>query len=440
MTSEEILERASQRLGIHNPNDMQKATAGLTVPLRLLLLAPTGSGKTLAFAIPFLKALNPAYEGIKGIVLAPTRELVLQIFECIRALAHPEYKTVAFYGGHDMRTEVNALEGRPDIVIATPGRLLDHLRRHHLDIYQVSTLAIDEYDKALELGFRDEMGAICSGMKKLKTLILTSATKAVEIPEFLDTEKLKTLDFLDGETAQAPELDIFKVKSADTDKLETLVALLKDLGPDRSIVFLNHREAAERVYSRLVSQGFSAGLYHGGLEQADREKALILFDNRTNNILVSTDLGSRGLDIENVADIIHYHLPPTTENWTHRNGRTARSGAKGNVYVIESDVDKVPDFVHTDEDYIPAGTSVPFKSGTGTLYFNAGKKEKISKGDVVGFLIKKGALPANEIGRIDVKDHGTFVAVPKTKMKSLIDTLSAFKLKNVRVRISPVKK
>lgn len=441
MTSDEIFARAASRLGIEKPNEIQNATAGLKVPLRLLLLAPTGSGKTLAFAVPFLRSLpSDANGNILGIIMAPTRELVLQIFDCIRMLATPEYKATACYGGHDMRTEVNELAGKPAIVVATPGRLLDHLHRGHLSLSSCRTLAIDEYDKALELGFRDEMKAIANKIRSLNTLILTSATKSVEIPDFLDTESLVALDFLHDSEVPVPGTIRYRVKSTDKDKLDSLIALLKDLGSEQSIVFVNHRDAAERIYANLSREGFPVGLYHGGLEQADREQALLLFANGTTRTLVTTDLASRGLDIEDIGSVIHYHIPPTTENWTHRNGRTARMGSEGSVYVIESESDKMPEYVITDKDYVPEGTSKIRESQTGTLYLNAGKKEKISKGDIAGFLMKKGGLEADEVGRIDVKDHCAYVAVPRDKMRRTVENLAPHKLKNTRVRVSQIKK
>ncbi len=436
-----ITHNIKSRLGIAELNDMQKAAAAEKLPATLLMLAPTGSGKTLAFALPFLRSLRHPDGKVQGLVLAPSRELVLQIFNIIRPIA-TDYKTVAFYGGHAMSEEVNSLSVTPDIIIATPGRLLDHIQRGQLSLYDVSTLVVDEYDKCLELGFHDEMRRISGRLKSLRTVILTSATKLSELPEFLDMSALKTLDFTKGKTDTAvPKLDIKRVESPARDKIDTLEALLRTVASSdtKTLVFVNHRESAERVFNLLKKAGFPAGLYHGGLEQLDRERALLMFNNGSTPIHVSTDLGARGLDIADVKSVIHYHLPLTAENWTHRNGRTGRMGAEGDVYVIVSEADNVPEFVTTDHDYMPPTDGEIPESKWTTLHLNAGKKEKISRGDIAGFLIQKGGLGKDEVGVIDVKDHSSYVAVPRGKARDTIKALEPYKIKNTRVRITQVR-
>lgn len=434
----ELRKRIAQRMGIENLNAMQEAMEQQKLPGKMLLTAPTGSGKTLAFAIPFLKAMPAPGGGIRGVVIAPTRELVLQVFEVLRVLAAPEYKTVALYGGHSVAEEQGSLAGNPDIAVATPGRLLDHLRRGHLSVHDVRTLVLDEYDKSLELGFHDEMHAIVGRMKKLSTLILTSATAGCEIPDFIDADGLTVLDF---SQEGKPGIEIMKVASASADKIDTLELLLRDLQPRKTMVFVNHREAAERVFSHLEKDGFPVALYHGGLEQNMREQALALFENGSATVLVCTDLAARGLDIEGVDAVVHYHLPPTPENWTHRNGRTARMGATGQAYVIVSDADKLPEYVQWQSNYTPESTAdTPVGRATlRTLHFNLGKKDKISRGDIAGFLIAKGGLTPSETGKITLRDHEAYVAVPAEKARDTIKALQPHKIKGQRVRITQVK-
>lgn len=435
-----LKEKIAAKLGITELNEMQLRTSEIKSGSRSLLLAPTGSGKTLAFTIPFLKSLPKPCGEACGVVMAPTRELVLQIYEVVRSLATPEYKTVALYGGHDMRTEVASLGGSPDIIVATPGRLLDHLHRGHLSLFGVKALVLDEYDKSLELGFHDEMRAITGRMRSLSTLILTSATAAAELPDFIDVSGLKRYDFL-AQGAGKPEIEVFRVASADKDKLESLDELLRRLQGEKSIVFLNHRDAAERVYQYLKGRRFPVGLYHGGLEQQDRERALVLFENGTTPVLVSTDLASRGLDISGVDNVIHYHLSPTAESNTHRNGRTARMGASGRAYYIISSADKPADFIPEGRPYEPQGSAPEevHRSETATLFLNAGKKEKISRGDIAGFLMQKGGLGRDEVGKIDVRDHFSYVAVPAAKSRSTVEALAPHKIKNTRVRVTQLK-
>lgn len=428
------------RLGIAELNDMQKAAAVEKLPATLLMLAPTGSGKTLAFALPFLRSLHGPDGKVQGLVLAPSRELVLQIFNIIRPIA-TGHKTVALYGGHTMNVEASSLSVTPDIIIATPGRLLDHIRRGQLSLSDASALVIDEYDKCLELGFHDEMRRIAGRLKSLRTVILTSATKLNGLPGFLDMSALKTLDFTKGNTdTAAPKLDIKRVESPSRDKIDILESLLRTVASSdtKTLVFVNHRESAERVFKLLKTAGFPIGMYHGGLEQPDRERALLMFNNGSTPILVSTDLGARGLDIADVKSIIHYHLPLTSENWIHRNGRTGRMGSEGDVYVIVSEADSVPDFVKTGHNYMPPYDGVIPEPKWSTLHINAGKKEKISRGDIAGFLIQKGGLGKDEVGVIDVKDHSSYVAVPRGKARDTIKVLEPYKIKNTRVRITQV--
>lgn len=439
MTASELRQRAADRLGITQLNAMQQTMAAQPTPGRMLLLAPTGAGKTLAFALPLLTSL-PAPQGSPcALVIAPTRELVVQTFETLRTLAAPDYKCAAFYGGHSMQSETASLSGNPDIIVATPGRALDHLRRGGLSLHQVRSLVLDEYDKSLELGFHREMKSIVGRLHNLETLILTSATKAAALPDFIDAGGLKTLDFFGKDTTVTPDIEVTAVESADTDKLDTLAALLKHIG-GRTLVFVNHREAAERVASSLAERGLHPGLYHGALEQADRERALILFGNGTTPTLVATDLAARGLDIDAVDNVVHYHLPVSAEAWTHRNGRTGRQGATGRAIVLLNDKDRIPPFVEIPkrqriEDLRADATPAPVV----TLYINAGRKDKISRGDVAGFILANTDLPPSELGRIDLRDHAAFAAVPAQRAREVIEALKPYKLKNTRVRVSQIK-
>ena len=326
MDNRTILERLAQRHRIEKLNPMQQQMAA-TDATRIVLLSPTGSGKTVAFAIRLLRSLSPSTGSVQAVVMAPSRELVIQIADVIRPLAQG-LKTVAFYGGHAMADEVNSMKVVPDIIVATPGRLLDHLRRGTVMLADVSALVLDEYDKSLELGFHDEMKRIVKQMRHLSLIILTSATPLAEMPGFLSFARPETFDFTASKPAGG-HVQFVRVDSPERDKLSTLEALLRSLPNDRALVFVNHRESAERVYNELSRAGFPVGLYHGGLEQRERKLAVDLLDNGTTPVLIATDLGARGLDIDNVQYVIHYHLPLTVESWTHRNGRTARMGADG---------------------------------------------------------------------------------------------------------------
>ena len=436
MKLQEILSNISSKTHVEQLNPMQQRMSGIAVRGTYTLLAPTGSGKTLAFAIPLLKSIGPSSGHVQAVIIAPSRELVLQIAEVVRPIA-AGLKSVAFYGGHSMQEEVASLAVTPDVVVATPGRLLDHLKRGQLDLSTVSTLVLDEYDKALELGFADEMKRVCRRFTGLRMVILTSATPLAAVPDYLPS--MATTEIIDFSAEDTPRrrMQVVRVISMSRDKLQTLEDLLGALPNGRVIVFANHRESVERIYSALKAKRFPVGIYHGGLDQNDRENAIVRLANGSTPILVSTDLGARGLDIPELSAVVHYHLPVSAEAWTHRNGRTARQRAEGEVYVITSESDNLPEFITTDRDYYPSGKSIdPIRANTATLFFNVGRKEKISRGDIVGFLIAKGGLEAGEIGQIVLRDHAALVAVPLDKARKVLSMVAPEKIKNTRAKIS----
>ncbi len=435
MTENRILEAVGKRLGIESLNPLQLAVNASTAS-RLIILAPTGSGKTIAFTLAMLRDIDSHHTGVKAVVIAPSRELVTQIADVVRQAALP-MKTLALYGGHNFVDERNSLSVTPDIIIATPGRLLDHINRGTLGVLEPEVIVLDEYDKALELGFHDEMRRVVRRLGHPRRTILTSATPLVATPDFVDLTGAETVDFSD--TTQ-PDISVARVLSPERDKFETLVKLLEALPDGKTIVFVNHRESAERVYNSLRRKGFPAALYHGGLDQSERERALIMADNGSAPILVATDLASRGLDLDSVRSIIHYHMPVSAEAWTHRNGRTARAGASGDVYVITAPDEKMPDYIIVDrESDISKPSDQRIRASRTTLYIDAGKKEKISRGDIAGYLIAAGNLAPEAIGRITVKDHASYTAVDRNVAGTLLEAVKGRKLKHRRVRVSVVK-
>lgn len=435
MKLDDILHNINTRLKIESLNPMQEKVVNSGAK-NIILLSPTGTGKTVAFVASMLKSLKSPSPDVKGVVIAPSRELVMQIYRVVKEVA-VGYKCVALYGGHSVVDEKNSLSPVPDIIVATPGRLLDHITRGHVDLYTAKVLVLDEYDKSLELGFHDEMRKVIRTMPNLSRIILTSATELSEIPEFIKIKSPETFDFLDGGKDVRTRMAVVQVESPVKDKVDTLIDLLQSLPNGKAIVFVNHRESAARVYEHLKKAGLPVGLYHGALDQNDREKAVDLLNNGTTPILVSTDLGARGLDIDAVQSIIHYHMPLNEDTWTHRNGRTARVDATGTVYVLTSESDSIPEYVVFDRPYFPSGHSDnPIKATAVTLYFNMGKKEKVSRGDIAGYLIKQGGLEAGEVGKIIVKDHSALAAIPVEKKKEVLKNISDQKLKGKKVRVS----
>ncbi|MDE6534762.1 MAG: DEAD/DEAH box helicase [Muribaculaceae bacterium] len=435
MEKKDIIKNARERLNVEQLTSMQSKMTDLPRSVRsVTLIAPTGSGKTLAFALPLLQRVNPeADRGVQAVVLAPARELALQITKVLSTLA-PGVRINALYGGHSMLEEKRSLEAKtPEIIVATPGRLLDHLQRRNVDLRSVKTLVLDEYDKSLELGFSDDMRRLVSAMRNVKQLILTSATRLKEMPEFINLKDNLELDF--SSEAVKPDLELFNVRSGEADKLPTLKALLLRLPHERTMVFVNHRESAERVFQYVKKGGFPCILYHGALDQQQRETAVDLFTNGTTPIMIATDLAARGLDIPAVGSVIHYHLPVGAEVGTHRNGRAARMGATGNVYyIIGPNEEPIAEATMWE----PTAPAVSWTPELATLFFHAGKKEKLSKGDIVGALTKICGLSGDSIGQIALHDHRALVAVPRDIADKIVEIMAKNRIKGHKIRVTQV--
>jgi superfamily II DNA/RNA helicase len=427
-----------QNLQIEKLNEMQQAAiAASEKPNDIILLSSTGSGKTIAFLLPILQRLDKK-DSTQALIVVPSRELALQIEGVFKKMG-TGFKVTSCYGGHKREIEENNLIQPPALIIGTPGRLGDHLRRGNIKPDTIETLVLDEFDKSLELGFQDEVAFIVETLKSVQKRILTSATEAKEIPAFIQLNDPVRLNFLTDEIKEA--LAVKVVKSDDKDKVETLLRLICYLGNRSTIVFCNHREAVERTSDFLAGKGIVNVFYHGALEQPEREAALAKFRNGTSNILVTTDLASRGLDVPNIRYIIHFHLPATQETYTHRNGRTARMDASGTAILLLGPDEKLPEFVTEDAEEIllPESVQLPEKPKWSTLFIAAGKKDKVNKVDIVGFLANKGNLKKEDIGLIEVKDFFSFAAIRKTKVSQVLVSIKDEKMKNQKVKIDVAK-
>ncbi len=430
------------RLGILELNEMQQKTIeAVTEKNEILLLSKTGSGKTLAFLLPVLNSLDPAIKNVQALIMVPSRELALQIESVLKQM-HTGFKITACYGGHKREIEENNLVQPPAIIIGTAGRMADHLRRNNFTTNHIKFLVLDEFDKSLELGFLEEMKFILESLPAVEKRMLTSATNEAEIPAFVKMDNHTTLNFLAADdTTDNENLRINTLLSDDVDKLQTLLQLICYCNNTSTIVFCNHRDAVERTSEFLADQGIVNVFYHGGMEQLDREVALTKFRNTTSDILVTTDLASRGLDIANIRNIVHYHLPHTEAEFTHRNGRTARMHTTGNVYVIYSEDEKLPAYISDEatEFVLPEKLNLPEKPKWSTLFFDAGKKDKINKMDIVGFLSHVCHLKKDEIGLIEVKDFTAFAAVRKSKIGNVVEIAKDQRIKNKKVKIAVAK-
>jgi superfamily II DNA/RNA helicase len=429
-----MIKKALENLKITALNEMQNAAINADAKSDLILLSPTGSGKTLGFLLPVLKSLHADVNLVQVLILVPSRELALQIEQVFRTIASG-FKVNCCYGGHSTKIEKNNLSQPPAVLIGTPGRIAHHLRQESFSTEAIHTLVLDEFDKSLEFGFQTDMTIIIRQLEHLGRRILTSATRMKEIPDFTGVTNPVQLDYLRNKS-NTPDIKLKAVMSEAADRLDTLFSLICKIGNKATLVFCNHRDAVERISELLWDRGIIHDIFHGGMEQEDRERALLKFRNGSHRLLITTDLASRGLDIPEIEYIIHYQLPHNEEAFTHRNGRTARMHAKGTAYLILSEDEKQDYLKQKPEiEELPENLSLPEITPWATLYIAAGKKDKINKVDIVGLLLKKAELPKDDLGLIEVLDNTSYAAVKRTQIEKLVDRLKGEKIKNKKVKI-----
>jgi ATP-independent RNA helicase DbpA len=429
-----MIDRILKNLKIAALNEMQRAAIDSVVKRDTVILSPTGSGKTLAFLIPLLTRLDKTKKGIQALILVPSRELGLQIEQVFKSMG-TGFKVNCFYGGHPVRTEKNNLTEAPSLLIGTPGRLAYHIRHGNIEAEGIHTIVLDEFDKALEFGFEEDMAFIINKLGNVQRRVLTSATTMGEIPAFTGLKDPAEINFL-KDVNSIPRLKVKSVISEAPDKLKTLFSLICMIGNRSALVFCNHREAVDRISGLLGDMGLDHGVFHGGMEQEDREKALLKFRNGSYRLLITTDLASRGLDIPEIEYVIHYQLPHNEEAFLHRNGRTARMHSGGTVYVILTENEK-PSFLGDDieAETLPEQDTIPENTGWATVYIGAGRKDKVNKIDVAGLLMKKGKLEKDELGLIEIQDFASYAGVSRTKIDSMLKLLKNEKIKNKKIKI-----
>lgn len=430
-SQKEILDK----LGIEALNSMQEdALLGIEHSAEIVLLSATGTGKTLAFLLPILQKIDPNNPEVQSLILVPSRELAIQIEQVLRDMGSG-FKVNAVYGGRPIAKDKEELKHPPAIVIGTPGRLNDHLRRGTFSSRNIKFLVLDEFDKSLEVGFEEDMKEIIQSLPKPDKIVLTSATQGVEIPDFVGVKNPLYIDYL-GDTK--PKLEVKTIISPSKDKLETLFHTICHLGNQPGIVFCNFKDSIDRVSNFLDSKNIAHGCFHGGMEQTDRERVLIKFRNGTIQLIIATDLAARGLDIPEIKFIIHYHLPLKKEEFIHRNGRTARMHREGSAYLIKWWEEVLPDFIKNSEIQTIEDKAIPEKPDWTTVFVSGGRRDKISKSDIAGLFSKQGKLGQGELGLIELKQDCAFVAVKSSKLSQLLTFVDNVKLKNKKVRVKEV--
>jgi superfamily II DNA/RNA helicase len=422
------------KLNIHALNPMQEeAVSVIETTTNTIILSPTGTGKTLAFLLPLLKSLNPESKELQALILVPSRELAIQIEQVIRSMGSG-YKVNAVYGGRAMSKDKIEIKHTPAILIGTPGRILDHFNSNRFSKASIKILILDEFDKSLEDGFEEEMKAIIGQISSINKRILTSATQAVKVPGFVRLDKPYIIDYLKEKTVS--KLAIKTVVSPDKNKLKTLLELVQYIGNESGIIFCNLRDSINEVSRFLKRNKISHVCFSGGMEQKDRERALIKFRNGTSQLLIATDLAARGIDVPEMKYIIHYELPRHEEEFIHRNGRTARVNAKGIAYILKWESQLLPEFIKNVKG-INISKKAPHKPQFWeTLFISGGRKDKISKGDIAGLFFKQGGINNDQLGTIELKQDCAFVAIPLTLADELVEKLNNTRLKKKKVRVT----
>jgi len=423
------------KLNIYELNPMQEeAIKVIKENTNVILLSPTGTGKTLAFSLPLINSLDPTSKEIQALILVPSRELAIQIEQVIRSMGSG-YKVNAVYGGRPISKDKIELKHTPAILIGTPGRVADHFSNDRFSKNNIKTIILDEFDKSLEVGFEYEMRGIINELPSINKRILTSATQGVEIPDFVRLDSPETINYLGKSVSK---LKVKTVISPAKNKLNTLLYLLNHIGNHQGIIFCNLKDSIQKVSSFLESKNMSHGCFNGGMEQKDRERSLIKFRNGTNQILIATDLAARGIDIPEMKYIIHFQLPLSKEEFTHRNGRTARVSSKGNAYVLKWKEERLPEFIGTPPVEDISKQSIRKPVFWETLFISGGRKDKISKGDIAGMFFKLGKLTKDQLGIIELKQDCAFVAVPASMVDHLVENLNNTRLKKKKVRVTRI--
>ncbi len=424
-------------LGIPALNALQEtALPAIQNHPNVVLLAPTGSGKTLAYLLPVLSQLQADVAGVQCLILSPTRELAIQI-ERVWQKMSTGFKVNTCYGGHSMLIETQNLSQPPALLIGTPGRILEHITRQTFALDGIKILVLDEFDKYLALGFQEHMADIIKPLRALEKRILASATNKLHIPAFTGVTEPKVLNFYKVAEKSTDGLVVKRVLSPTEDKSRTLFDLLCFLGSESTLIFCNQRISTDTCRDELIDMGIPCASFHGGMEQQDREKTLVQFRNGSIVFLVASDLAARGLDIPEVRHVVHYELPPKKEDFMHRNGRTARMHAEGTAYLLMHEREPLPGYLEEPPPLLelPEDSPLPEPSPWVTLYISGGKKDKLSKMDIVGFLSQKGGLHKDELGKIEVLDFMSFAAIKKDKVAQLLPAVQAEKMKGKKYRI-----
>ncbi len=433
-----------KNLGFVNMTEIQKQSLPYSLKgLDIIAQAKTGSGKTLAFGIPLLQKIDVRDFAPQALILCPVRELAKQVAVELRKIARFQHniKILTLTGGEPMRHQIKSLEHGAHIIIATPGRIEDHIGKGTINLSKIDSVVLDEADRMLDMGFNDTITRILSHVKKNHQTLLFSATYEdnikVLIKEITNEPKFVTIDKKDSHNHVT---EIF-YKTSKSKKFEDLLSLLKFYTPDSCMIFCNTKMMVQEVTDMLQDERMSTLELHGDLEQIDRTETLLQFANRSCVILVATDVAARGLDIKEVDIVINYDLPRDNAHYVHRIGRTARAGNKGLALSLidEHKLLKIKEYKE-DADIrncidLDVDETIVLKAPMRTLCINGGKKDKLRAGDILGVFCVAIGLQKEDIGKIDLMDRYSYVGIKKAVFDRAFKGLQKEKIKKRSFKI-----
>ena len=409
--------------------------------------AKTGSGKTAAFAIGIINKLEPHCRQIQALVLCPTRELADQVSNEIRRLARaiPNIKILTLCGGKPIAKQTASLESAPHIVVGTPGRILKHLSKRSLNLRQVSTFVLDEADRMLDMGFLADIMFIKDSLPGKRQTVLFSATYPDEIESISSAVQQSPVKIQIEKSHHIKEIKQTFYEIRQDKRTETLVALLEHFQPESTLVFCNRKQQCQDLKDELCKRGFHALSLHGDLEQFERDQVLIQFANRSSSILIATDVAARGLDIKDLAAVVNFEITPDPEIHIHRIGRTGRAGNEGLALSLftaseQNRIDAIESYQGSplkieNPSVLQRQDNFSLKPAMETLFINAGRKDKIRAGDILGALTANTELPGKLIGKIDILDKMAYVAVDRKVARQALKILLDGKIKGRKIRV-----